>query len=420
MGSEPTADVIAMTDASPDAAPLGSPRFRLFLAATVAWFFSIFVLQAALPKYMENHGFSNGLIGLVIGALSVSAILPRPALGRAMDRGALFPLLIASAVMMLSSPLYGIGTMLWILLAVRLFQGVSSGIFMTGGPVLVAALTPEKRRGEAMGLFAVASTVAIAVGPPAGLLLGEHVSYHLTFALSAGAGMVCVALLLPLRRRAPPPDPLPEAERGNDAALSRFRFFSPSRVGRGLGGGSLLEWRVLPAAIPGFITALGNGVIFAFIVPLMDERHLPGAGFFFTFDAAMFFVVRAVGGRWSDRYGRWRVIIPGMAACGVSMAILTTFPVFPAFVVAAMLWGGALSVVFPELNALAVDLVPPARRGAALATYTGIFEAGLALSGLAFGWLADWLSLPFIFALAAVLYFLTAAAFWLRYGRRGL
>jgi MFS family permease len=134
----------------------------------------------------------------------------------------------------------------------------------------------------------------------------------------------------------------------------------------------------------------------------------------------MFFVVRAVGGRWSDRYGRWRVIIPGMAACGVSMAILTTFPVFPAFVVAAMLWGGALSVVFPELNALAVDLVPPARRGAALATYTGIFEAGLALSGLAFGWLADWLSLPFIFALAAVLYFLTAAAFWLRYGRRGL
>jgi predicted MFS family arabinose efflux permease len=109
-----------------------------------------------------------------------------------------------------------------------------------------------------------------------------------------------------------------------------------------------------------------------------------------------------------------------MAACGVSMAILTTFPVFPAFVVAAMLWGGALSVVFPELNALAVDLVPPARRGAALATYTGIFEAGLALSGLAFGWLADWLSLPFIFALAAVLYFLTAAAFWLRYGRRGL
>jgi MFS family permease len=425
MGSEPTADVIATTDASPAAAPLASPRFRLFLAATVAWFFSIFVLQAALPKYMEHHGFSNGLIGLVIGTLSVSAIVARPYLGQAMDRGALLPLLIASAVMMLSSPLYGIGTLLWVLLAVRLFQGVSSGIFMTGGPVLVAELTPEGRRGEAMGLFAVASTVAIAIGPPAGLLLGEHVSYHVTFALSAGAGALCVALLVLLRRGAPPPDPLPEAKKGNDAALSRLRIFSPSRHGRAGalragGGGSLLEWRVLPAAIAGFITALGNGVIFAFIVPLMDERHLPGAGFFFTFDAAMFFLVRAVGGRWSDRFGRWRVLIPGMAVCGLSMTILTAVPLFPAFVVAALLWGGAISIVLPELNALAVDLVPPARRGAALATSTGVFEAGLALSGLAFGWLADWLSLPFVFALAASLYFLTAALFWLRYGRNRL
>ncbi len=119
------------------------------------------------------------------------------------------------------------------------------------------------------------------------------------------------------------------------------------------------------------MTALGNGVVFAFLVPLMDERHLSGAGFFFTFDALMFFAMRAVGGRWSDRYGRWRVLIPGLLALGISLTILTAFPVFPAFVIAALLWGGAISLVIPELNALAVDLVPPERRGAALATYTG-------------------------------------------------
>ena len=181
--------------------------------------------------------------------------------------------------------------------------------------------------------------------------------------------------------------------------------------------GSLLEWRVLPAAIPSFVTALGNGVVFAFLVPLMNERHLSGAGFFFTFDALMFFVVRAVGGRWSDRYGRWRVLIPGLIALGVGLTILTAFPVFPAFVVAALIWGGAISLVLPELNALAVDLVPPERRGAALATQTGVFELGFLVSGLALGWVADWLSLPFIFALAAALFFLTAAASWLRYGR---
>jgi len=131
----------------------------------------------------------------------------------------------------------------------------------------------------------------------------------------------------------------------------------------------------------------------------------------------MFFVVRAVGGRWSDRYGRWRVLIPGMVALGVALTVLTVFPVFPAFVVAALIWGGAISLVIPELNALAVDLAPVERRGAALATQTGAFELGLLVAGLALGWVADWLSLPFIFALAAALLFLTAAASWLRYGR---
>jgi MFS family permease len=403
-----------------DRSPLVSPRFLLFLAATVAWFFSIFVLQAALPKYMEAHGFSNGRIGLVIGALSISAILPRPYLGRAMDRGALLSLLIASAVMMLSSPLYGIGTLLWLLLGVRLFQGISSAIFMTGSPALAANLAPEGRRGEAIGLSSVASTVAIATGPPAGLLIGTHLSYHLTFALSAGAGLLCALLLVVLRRdlTPQPPAPMGKGEKYEDA-VTPHRSPSPERGG-GWGEGSLLEWRVLPAAIPSFVAALGNGVLFAFLVPLMDERHLPGAGFFFTFDALMFFVVRAVGGRWSDRYGRWRVLIPGLTALGIALTVLTAFPVFPAFVIAALIWGGAISLIIPELNALAVDLVPPERRGAALATQTGVFELGFLVSGLALGWVADWLSLPFIFALAAALLFLTAAASWLRYGRNRL
>ncbi|MCA1667677.1 MAG: hypothetical protein LC793_09865, partial [Thermomicrobia bacterium] len=83
MGNEPTTtDTIP---ASPrhamDRSPLASPRFVLLLAATVAWFFTVFVLQAALPQYMQAHGFSNGRIGLVIGALSISAILARPFLG---------------------------------------------------------------------------------------------------------------------------------------------------------------------------------------------------------------------------------------------------------------------------------------------------------------------------------------------------
>lgn len=387
------------TEPAVPAAPsrLVTPRFTLFLAATAAWFFSGFVLQAALPRYLEARGFSNGMIGLVIGALSVSAIAPRFRLGRAMDRGALMPLLVLSGLLMLTSPLYGLGTALWLMLGVRLVQGISTAIYATGSVVLTAALAPDARRGEALGLVSLASTLAIATGPPLGLLFGERVSYSLTFALSAGAGLLAALLLVPLRYLTPGPFRITEGEKMQRA--------------------SLLEWSVLPAVVPSVVVGLGNGALFAFLVPLMTTRGLPGAGFFFTFDALMFFLIRAVGGRWSDRYGRWRVLVPALAALGAALAILAAVPTFPAFVATALVWGGAIGLVIPELNALAVDLAPPERRGAALATQTGVFEAGILIAGLTLGWVADRLSLPFIFALCAALLLLTAAWAHLTYGR---
>ena len=381
----PTVNVV-VPDTTP-AAPFLTPRFALFLAATVAFFLSMFLIQAALPQYLHDRGASAGIIGLVIGMLSIGAVVPRLWLGRAMDRGALVPLLVLGTVLMISSPVYGFGDALPLLLAVRLVQGVASAVFVTGGPLLVAALTSPARRGEAVGFFNLASTLGIAIGPPVGLIVGQRVAYSLTFALSAGAAVIALLLLLPFLR----------ARRGEDIATS-----APAARG------SLFEWAVLPAALPGLVVGLANGTLFSFVVPLMAARDLPGAGFFFTLDAIAFFTVRAIAGRWADRYGRWRVIVPALSAIAVSFTLLAAVPTFPAFVVAALLWGGAISIVIPELNTLAIDLAPEGRRGAAAATYTGVFEAGIALGGILLGWVADRTTLVAVFFLVAALFVVTA------------
>ncbi len=385
-----TRDRLARSTAASDVPPAAgffSPRLILFLAATVAFFLSMFLTQSALPQYLHDHGASAGIIGLVVGVLSVGAVGPRLWLGRAMDHGALVPLLLLGTIPMLLTPLYGLGDSLPLLLAVRLVQGVASAVFVTGGPLLVAALTPPTRRGEAVGYFNLASTLAIAVGPPVGLILGQRVAYLLTFALAAGAAVVAFLLLIPFVR----------TYQGESAAM-----------GTQATAGALIEWAVLPAALPGFVVGLANGALFSFVVPLMAARHLPGAGFFFTLDAIAFFTVRAVTGRWADRYGRWRVIVPALGVVAVSFTLLAVVPTFPAFVVAALLWGGAISILLPELNTLAIDLAPKGRQGAAAATYTGVFEAGIALGGIALGWLADRTTLVSVFFLVAALFVATA------------
>jgi len=375
------------SDASPAVIAFFSPRLILFLAATVAFFLSMFLPQSALPQYLNDRGAHAGIIGLVVGVLSVGAVAPRPWLGRAMDRGALVPLLLLGATLMLLTPLYSVGDSLPLLLAVRLVQGVASAVFVTGGPLLVAALTPPTRRGEAVGYFNLASTLAIAIGPPVGLIVGQRVTYSLTFALAAGAAFVALLLLIPFLRT----------------------YHERSAViGAPAATGALIEWAVLPAALPGFVVGLANGTLFSFVVPLMAARHLPGAGFFFTLDAIAFFTVRAIAGRWADRYGRWRVIVPALGVVAASFVLLAAVPTLPAFVIAALLWGGAISILIPELNTLAIDLAPEGRQGAAAATYTGVFEAGIALGGIALGWLADRTTLVAVFFLVAALFVVTA------------
>jgi len=376
------------SDASPAVTAFFSPRLILFLAATVAFFLSMFLPQSALPQYLNDRGAHAGIIGLVVGVLSVGAVAPRPWLGRAMDRGALVPLLLLGTTLMLLTPLYSVGDSLPLLLAVRLVQGVASAVFVTGGPLLVAALTPPARRGEAVGYFNLASTLAIAIGPPVGLILGQQVAYSLTFALAAGAAFVALLLLIPFLR-----------------TYHKRSAFTGAPT---LAAGALIEWAVLPAALPGFVVGLANGTLFSFVVPLMAARHLPGAGFFFTLDAIAFFTVRAIAGRWADRYGRWRVIVPALGVVAASFVLLAAVPTLPAFVVAALLWGGAISILIPELNTLAIDLAPEGRQGAAAATYTGVFEAGIALGGIALGWLADRTTLVAVFFLVAALFVVTA------------
>ena len=380
--------VHTVTDFGRRPAPLLSSRFALFLAATAAFFLGLFLQQSSLPQFLGDRGYTAGIVGLVIGILSVGATLPRWWLGRAMDQGALVPLLVVGSALLLTSPLYGLGDgALPALLAVRAVQGISAAVWATGGPLLVTLLTPPARRGEAVGLFSLATTLAISVGPPLGLIVGQRVGYWLTFALCGLSGVVSALLLLPFLRKM----------RAESQQATTVPVTAPAPRG------SLFEWAVLPAAVPGFVLGLSNGALFAFIVPLMDGRNLPGAGFFFTIDAVAFFAVRAVGGRWADRYGRWRVIVPGLGVLALSLAVLAAVPTFPAFVVAALLWGGGISIVFPDLNTLAIDLAPPGRRGAAAATYTGIFEIGVACGGILLGWLADRTSLPFVFAVAAAL-----------------
>jgi MFS family permease len=372
--------------------------YTLALLSALLFYSTFYLALAALPKYLKDQlGTGTGEIGLVLGLFAVTAITPRPFIGRLVNGGiTLAPMLICATIFMLANIFYAGATTIPLLIAVRLFQGGGMAGYTTAAPSLVAAITPAPRRGEAMAYWGVANTLALAACPALGLAIAAHWGYPTCFGVAAvvGAATVLVTALLRPRQRPAPRPALPPP-------------------------GPLLEARVLLPALACFVMMLGYGVIITFIIILADERRIAGSGFFFTIYAAGLLVARAIAGRLSDRYGRWIVAVPGIACLAASLIVAALAHALPLLAVAALLAGAGFGAAQPALLALTVDLVPHDRRGSAVATYYVAHESGIATGSIALGWVAQAITTGGMFALTGAALLVAIAALGLFVWRTG-
>lgn len=372
--------------------------YTLALLSALLFFSAFYLPLAVLPKYLKDQlGSGTGQIGLVLGLFAVTAITPRPFIGRLVNGGVtLAPMVICAAIFMLANLFYAGATTIPLLVAVRLFHGGGMAGYTTAAPTLVAAITPAPRRAEAMAYWGVANTLALAICPALGLALADRWGYPTCFAIAAAVGAAAVLVTALLRPR-----------NGSTPQLNQ----PPP--------GPLLESRVLLPALACFVMMLGYGVIITFIILLADERHIAGSGFFFTIYAVGLLVARAIAGRLSDRYGRWIVALPGIACLATSLIVAALSHALPLFAVAALLAGAGFGAAQPALLALTVDLVPHDRRGSAVATYYVAHESGIATGSIALGWVAQAITTGGMFALTGTALLVAITALGLYVWRAG-
>lgn len=371
--------------------------YSLALLSALLFFSAFYLPLAALPKYLKDQlGSGTGQIGLVLGLFAVTAITPRPFIGRLVNGGVtLAPMLICATIFMLANALYVGATTIPLLIAVRIFHGGGMAGYTTAAPSFVAAITPATRRAEAMAYWGVANTLALAVCPATGLALAARWGYPACFWIAAAVGAAAVlvtALLRPRNHHTARPIPPP---------------------------GPLLEARVFLPMLACFVMMLGYGVIITFIILLAEDRHIAGSGFFFTIYAAGLLIARAIAGRFSDRHGRWIVAVPGIASLAASLIVAALAHALPMLAVAALLAGAGFGAAQPALLALTVELVPHDRRGSAVATYYIAHESGIATGSIALGWVAQAITTGGMFALTGAASLVAIAALGLYVWRTG-
>lgn len=107
-------------------------------------------------------------------------------------------------------------------------------------------------------------------------------------------------------------------------------------------------------------------------------------------------------GAFSDRVGRKRLIVPGMAVQALGVALFMMLEGFPSWALAAAVMGLGTALVYPTLLAVVSDVAEPQWRASSVGVYRLWRDSGFAWGALLTGLLADGLGFSWAIGFMAV------------------
>lgn len=343
-------------------------------------FTSVFcILLPTLPIYLSKLGSTESEIGVLIGVFSLSSLILRPFVGRALLR---IPekkfMLVGSLLYASSSVLYLVAPPFWPLFILRVLQGVGLALFATSSFTLVTNIVPESHRGQSLGYFYLSINFAFVLAPSFGMFLINHFNFTILFFCCAALSLCALFITTKLRKK--DIDPSKTSSMGNQPFICR---------------------EALPAAIIAFMVNIIWGAMAAFFPLYALTQGVTNPGFFFATFAITLIVGRGLGGKILDLYPRERIILPCLISQIIAMILLPLSATLPMFILAAVIWGIGMAFLYPTLVAYALDGAGDAR-GPAMGTFTAVADLGSGMGSAIMGIIVQLTNYPIMFVSLAL------------------
>ncbi len=352
---------------------------KSFVAACIGnflLFFAFYLLVPVFPLYLiDEFAASKSLIGVLLSSYTIAALLIRPFAGFILDMVYRKPIyLVAFFLFVVTFVGYPVANSIGLFLFFRILHGFTFGFVTTAGNSLIVDVIPSERRGEGLGFFGVANTIAMAVGPMTGLYMHDHYSYDIIFYTAIGTGLLGFVFASMIKAEN-------KASKSKERIMwDRFFLFKGFNAG----------FALLLMGIP-------YGMIVTYIALFGREIGISsGTGMFFTFMALGLTISRFISGKMVDRGKLTQVISWGTALSLISFVMLSGLKFIDSgwellilFYLVSLLMGIGYGLIFPAYNTLFVNLAPNNRRATASSTYMTSWDIGIGLGLVSGGWLAD-------------------------------
>lgn len=335
---------------TPEKESIWSIPFVILIAANFFQSMATFMANTTIPLYIDAMGAGAGIVGIVVGAFAITALLIRPFSGPAFDSFSRKKLLmIAQGINGIAFVLYGIVDSVPAFIAVRLLHGIGIGC---SGPLamsLVSEFLPLGKFATGISIYSLAQTFAQVIGPGTGLWLIEVIGFQGTYLIAA-------ALLI-----------------ASVASISRVKEIPREHPPYQLKLGRMFAREAVDKAIVIMLFAVAFGGTTSYLVLYGTKLGIENLGAYFVVYALCLLVTRPLYGRLADTFGAQRVLIPGVIFFALSYVMLAHTTDFVGLMAVAVVASAGFGACMPLTQSLAMSGVPVERRGAASNTvFTGL------------------------------------------------
>jgi MFS family permease len=343
-------------------------QFWLMCLGSFLFFASFNMIIPELPDYISSLG-GGEYKGLIIALFTLTAGISRPFSGKLTDTVGRIPIMIfGSAVCLVSGLLYPVLGTIAGFFALRLFHGLSTGFKPTATSAYIADIAPPDRRGEAMGILGLFSSIGMASGPVLGSYIALYYSLNAMFYASSILALASVMVLIGMK------------ETLKDRESFKPRLLKIKRV-------DILEPRVYSSSFVLMLNVFAFGVILTSIPDLSIHLGLTNKGVFFAIFTITSLLVRIFAGQASDRYGRVPLLIIASIIIMISLVLISLSDNLVLFYLSAGLYGIGVGISTPTAYAWTIDLSEDSHRGRALATMFIALEVGIGAGALISAWI---------------------------------
>lgn len=311
-----------------------------------------------LPSYLTSLGGAE-YKGLIISLFTVTAMASRPFSGKLADTVGRVPvMMVGSLVCFVCSLMYPLFTTVTGFLLLRLVHGFSTGFKPTGQAAYLSDIIPAERRGEAMGLLGTASSIGLAGGPAVGGLISNEFGLDVMFYCSSAFALISAVILAGIKETV-------REKQGFSMQLLK--------VNRS----DLFEPRVIAPCIVMLFLGYSYGTVFTIIPDFGEYMGIKNKGLLFTYMTVASLLVRLIGGKASDTWGRKPVLQVCAVMILLSMLVVAFAETRLHLIIGMAFYGLAQGATSPTLLAWATDLSDQQFKGRGVASVYIFMEFGI-------------------------------------------